>query len=134
MDGDTFSAEAVDKMTLVSAKSTREFQEGETFGTVMCLCNKRKPVTDFSIKKSSQVHYIENVCQGCKHTASALALLVCARCKDIIVGIPPHRDKAGFALKAGVVYHVASCYKCVPGTETAKIIERVVFDAQNKKT
>lgn len=135
MDGSAlnFNPLLVEKMLEISARCQRRLVEGETFGTARCLCNKVCPLTDFKLERSKHIPFVRNICAGCEGNVKDMALVICARCKDVVCAVPPHRIKNGFTIKADVIYHVAVCCKCEANTKSVQIAERTIYELQLNK-
>lgn len=80
----------------------------------LCACNKRVEVTSLPARYSGVVKYVDNICRGCEDRGKGLASVVCVRCHRVAGRMPPSKDKYGFKIEAGKVYHVQECPVCKP--------------------
>lgn len=92
-----------------------------------CACGKIKPVVELTKRSSGVVTFVDNVCAGCEMHSQGLATIICVKCRRVLGRVKPLKDKLGFEFKAGRVYHVEYCPKCVPGTKKAVLIEMILF-------
>jgi hypothetical protein len=103
---------------------------------VGCMCGRQVPPHTLEVADSGVVKYLTNVCKGCeagRKEAAQTASIVCCKCKAVVARMTPHKDKAGFAFRAGRAYHVAECGGCTPGLEQSAIIEKKLHDDRRRK-
>ncbi len=125
-----FNPKLIQVMGKVAEAAQRKEAEKKETKWLRCLCGKERPEEEFLELRSSQVKYRHNICPGCESLIRGMSPLVCVRCKIIDVCIPPGREKNGFEIRAGVVYHLPRCLKCSPNITSVQIVERTVFDLQ----
>lgn len=82
--------------------------------TMKCACDKVVRVMDMAQRHSGVVRYVDNICPGCEEQAKGLATVICVRCHRVAGRLPPQRDKYGFKIEPGKVYHLEKCPICSP--------------------
>ena len=80
-----------------------------------CACDKVVNVLDMPRRHSGVVQFVDNVCAGCEDQAKGLSPVVCSSCHRVCGRLKPCRDKYGFEVEAGRVYHTVDCPVCQPG-------------------
>lgn len=83
--------------------------------TQTCVCGRHVTYDKLKPVNTGVFHTWNDVCKGCKvgeEYDRTHARLVCARCKRVIMHLPPSVDKTGFRFEANKSYHVESCPQC----------------------
>lgn len=105
--------------------------------TQTCVCGKQVSLTKLSSLNTGVFLTLNDVCKGCKEGArfdQTHARLVCARCKRVIMRIPPSTDKTGFKFEANKSYHVDGCPQCDLLSKKANftIIEKAMWNRMHQ--
>lgn len=96
-------------------------------GLIKCACGKWQKAVEMPIRFTGVLNIVDNVCPQCAGQDKGMARIVCARCKQVVARMKPHRDQHGFTYREGVYYHVEECPGCVPETRQSMIVEKILF-------
>ena len=94
---------------------------------VPCICGKYMPVSDCTVAWSGYTNYVVALCPDHLRDLAEYARVVCPRCRMLVALLKPHKEKTGFVVERGKVYHVEKCRFCDPESEKSGIVEKIVF-------
>lgn len=97
-----------------------------------CCCGKEVSIDKLEPVNTGVFITHNDVCKGCKEGKrldQTHARLVCAKCKKVLMHIPPGTDKSGFSFEANKSYHLESCPQCdTSGKQNFTIIEKAMWN------
>lgn len=100
---------------------------------IACLCGKLVHTAECRTAYSGYVNYVVALCTDHAPYLTQHTRLICPRCRQIVMFIPPHKDPHGFVYERGATLHVERCPQCRPdlrlpdGGYRAPIVEKILF-------
>jgi hypothetical protein len=99
--------------------------------SLVCVCGKRRIISDQQIIDTGVVRVPDSLCPDCKKEVGDYSHIVCVRCKRVVASCKPHRETDGFVYERGRYYHTRDCPVCSEELRKAQtkvaIVEKHIF-------